>query len=361
MYTVVQYRVYVHHVCNAVRYADKQKRDSDKEIMKVLQISSSNMEFFQEQVRILENKGVECDVVYATSKHTDKHGLGNGLHTTILNQLYGHNSLYYGARGLTFFPEVLTKSIKNQYDLIHINGGMVLPFAIAQPRRPIVATLWGDDLLSNRFYGLQKQITKTCVRRTSDVIVRSEEMAQELPCDSHIIPSGVDLDKFRTISRQKGIDLVGWDTEKKHILFPYNPAQSKKRYPLAKDVVDDLDSEMESDLELQTIHGVPHDRMYLYYNAADVLLLPSLREGSPNTVKEAMACNLPVVSTDVGDVKERLGPVQNCFVCDSDRELKYAIERVLDTNSRSNGRSYVEEVSLNSMGDRIISIYKNNL
>jgi len=72
------------------------------------------------------------------------------------------------------------------------------------------------------------------------------------------------------------------------------------------------------------------------FNAADVLLLTSDREGSPNTVKEAMACNLPVVATDVGDVRSRLDGVANSHVAaiDDDR-LADAVEAVLRRGQRS--------------------------
>lgn len=328
------------------------------ENMEVLQIASSEMEFFQEQIRILEEKGVECDVIYATSRSTDKHAGGDGLKSKLFNSVYGHNPAYYALRGATFQPEVFWSSISDDYDLVHVNSGMVSPIGLLQAERPIVLTLWGDDLLGDRLYGYQSSITKQCAKRYAARIVRSQEMENELPCDAHIIPSGVDLEKFSPVAREEALTEVGWETGKKHVMFPYHPSQSKKRYPVAKEIVEDVNDRVDDHVQLQTVHGVPHERMNLYYSAADALILPSLREGSPNTVKEAMACNLPIVSTDVGDVQERVGPVKNSFACEVRTEMADKLHEIVESDDRSDGREYVEQVSLDTMGDRIISIYE---
>jgi teichuronic acid biosynthesis glycosyltransferase TuaC len=325
--------------------------------MKTLQISSSGMPFFHEQVRILRQNGVDCDVLYTQPLWKDGYqNLGR-----ITSRLHGHNAAYYALRALRLYPRILHKSLTESYDVVHINGGMVAPLGFLQHQRPIVLTLWGDDLLSDRLNGHQSEITKRCAERSDEVIVRSEEMAQALTCKPHIIPSGTDLSRFRPIDRADACRTVGWDDDRAHVVFPYPKSRTKKRYPVAKEVVEEADARIDRPVDLQVIRGVSHEEMNLYYNAADALLLPSLREGSPNTVKEAMACNLPVVSTDVGDVRERLGPVANSYVCAEDSELVEALCMVLESGERSNGREFVEEVSLERMGERIIEIYESLL
>jgi len=107
---------------------------------------------------------------------------------------------------------------------------------------------------------------------------------------------------------------------------------------------------------------VDHDRVYLYMNAADVLLLTSRREGSPNTVKEALACNLPVVSTDVGDVRTQLDGVSPSAVCDGDRELVDELVDVLDAGERPDSHEKVQrEMSIDRMGERILDVYESAL
>lgn len=323
--------------------------------MKVLQITGSGMEFFHEQVRILGEMGVDCDVRYShdlRGKHRDDGPL---------RVISGHNPLYYAVRASSLYPKILRASLTEEYDVVHVNSGMVAPMGLLQPQRPVVLTLWGDDLLGDRLAGFQPEITKFCARHSDRVIVRSQEMRDALPCDAAIVPSGVDMSKFRPLDRDEARDAVGWDRGVRHVLFPYPSQREKKRYPVAKRTVEAVDRSFDGRVRLQQVYDADHDEMPLYYNAADVLLLPSLREGSPNTVKEAMACNLPVVSTDVGDVRERLGPVANSYVCSDDSELVDALLAVLESGGRSDGRDHVAEVGLQRMGERIVDMYESLL
>lgn len=336
---------------------------SDGSQLDVLQIASSQMEFYKDQVRILEEQGVSCDsLTYPPDPgHTEGEQRRKRIHEGWLRELYGHNALYYAYRAADFYPHILKTAMRNEYDIVHLNSGMIAPLGLLQPERPLVLTLWGDDLLGDRLGGYQPAITKFCAKRCDRIIVRSEEMREALPCDAEVIPSGIDMKKFRPVDRTKARETIGWETDSRHVLFPYPKKQDKKRYPVAKRIVERVNSQFDDRVTLQVVKNVPHEKMYLYYNAADALLLPSLREGSPNTVKEAMACNVPVISTDVGDVATRLGPVENSYVCSSDDALEDALVSVLETGDRSDGRGYVEELSLERMGERLISIYESVL
>ncbi len=320
--------------------------------MKTLQIASTNSEFFTEQVRKLEELGIDCDVIYATSRSSDNHKSSSRTINKIYNSIYGHNLPYYVTRSATFHPKLIAEIRKNDYDVIHVNSGMVAPFGLLQPQRPVVTTLWGDDLLGNRLYGCVPKITKYCASKSDSVFVRSKEMKKELDCEATILPSGVDMDKFRPIDNMKAKEKLGWDN-KTSVLFPYPKSQDKKRYPLARKIVNKANRKSEYDIVLKQVSGVPHENMYVYYSAADVLLLPSLREGSPNTVKEAMACNLPVVTTDVGDVKKRLSNTNPSAVCQNDNQLAGELISVISKQSRSNGRGNVNEVGWENIAQKI--------
>jgi glycosyltransferase involved in cell wall biosynthesis len=95
-------------------------------------------------------------------------------------------------------------------------------------------------------------------------------------------------------------------------------------------------------------------------NACDAMVFTSRQEGSPNVVKEALACNLPVVSVPVGDVPERLRGVEGCELCADDRPetIAAALERVLRRGGRCNGREAVTALSENLMAQRVIAIYR---
>jgi len=256
---------------------------------------------------------------------------------------------------LKLYPNVLKQSL-NSYDVVHANFGLIGPFALAQPNRPIILSLWGSDL-----NGKVGQLSKFCAKYCDEIIVMSEEMKTKLGRDAHVIPHGIEMTQFKPMSQVESQKAVGWDSEKAHVLFPYNPSREVKNYPLAERVVKTVQNNVSKPVELQVVYRVAHDDVPLYMNAADCLLLTSRREGFPNAVKEAMACNLPVVSTNVGGVRNRLEPVENSYVCASESELASRLAGVLVNGQRSNGREHAKELSLAKMADDIIDVYEQAL
>jgi glycosyltransferase involved in cell wall biosynthesis len=108
---------------------------------------------------------------------------------------------------------------------------------------------------------------------------------------------------------------------------------------------------------LRSLDGVPHDAVPTWLNAADAVLLTSAHEGSPNVVKEALACNVPVVSVDVGDVRERLTGIEGCSVVSPEPEdLAGALERALE-HGRIDGRERVGSLSTASAAAKLCGIY----
>jgi glycosyltransferase involved in cell wall biosynthesis len=109
--------------------------------------------------------------------------------------------------------------------------------------------------------------------------------------------------------------------------------------------------------------SVPHADIPLYMSACDALVFTSMQEGSPNVVKEALACDLPVVSVAVGDVAERLRGVEGCELC-ADEEpgtIAAALERVLRRGGRVEGRAAVQHLDERVITDKVIGIYENVL
>ncbi len=242
---------------------------------------------------------------------------------------------------------------RNGYDLIHANYGLTAPPAVAQPWLPSVVSLWGSDLLGK--YG---RVGSLCARCADEVVVMSPQMAEALSTDSHVIPHGIDLDRFQPQPQSAAQRKLGWDPEVNHLLFPYPPTRTVKDYPRAERIVEAVDKRGGHPVELHSVSGVPHERVAVYMNAADVLLLTSTREGSPNSVKEALACNLPVVATDVGDVRERLTDVSPSAVSDDDEELISAVGDILSADTRSNGREIVADISHGRQVERLIRVYE---
>jgi glycosyltransferase involved in cell wall biosynthesis len=179
-------------------------------------------------------------------------------------------------------------------------------------------------------------------------------MKPALDCEHTVVPFGIDLDRFRPIPRARARERLGWRPDERVVLFPYDPGRPEKDHPRARRVVAAADA----DARLRVVTGVPYGEMALYLNASDALLLTSTRESGPMVVKEAAACNVPVVATDVGFVSETLDGVSNSHVGTSDGELAAALDRVLEGPARSDGRETLDGIGLDRMGERLEAVYE---
>lgn len=305
-------------------------------------VTNPDATFFTQQLDVLTDHDVTSETVSVP-----------GMRFSPNNDSPGRSVWDY----IHFYIQVLRQAT-NDYDLVHANYGLTAPAALAQPKRPVVVSLWGSDLLGDLGF-----VSRWCARRADAVIVMSPQMAESLEeVDAHVIPHGVDMALFRPFDQSTARDRVNWREDAAHVLFPYGKDRPVKNFPRAARIVDGVQQRLgDDDVVLHSIQDVTHSDMPDYMNAADALLLTSSREGSPNSVKEAMACNLPVVSTDVGDVAERLAGVSPSFVCQTDDELIEGLETVLRQRVRSNGRAHVRELGLDRMGERIASVYDSVL
>jgi glycosyltransferase involved in cell wall biosynthesis len=255
---------------------------------------------------------------------------------------------------------------KNRYDLIHAHFGLSGWVARCQFRVPVVVSFMGDDVLgrprrdgSITAYGRFLQVSSFLLARmVAASIVKSQQMKSNLRLASaEVIPNGVDLNAFRPIERSEARKVLGLDPAKKYVLFPYDPAEQRKRYDLIQAAVAEAQAGDPS-IEILHVRGVPRDRMPLYMNAADVLVLASIFEGSPNAVKEAMAVNLPVVAVDVGDVGELIGHTEGCFMVP--REVKPMAGKIAEAcrrAERTRGREAIARLSIEKVAERVVEVY----
>lgn len=255
---------------------------------------------------------------------------------------------------------------RRAWDLVHAQWAQsaltCLPAGL-----PLVVTFRGSDALG--IPGRRRTLPGWVLQRVgwvvariaSEAIVVAERMVDLLPRRKyHVIPSGIDLDLFQPRPREEACARLGLNPARRHILFAAAPGNPVKRYSLARAAFDSLDSRYRA--ELVVASGVHPDVMPFYMNACDVLLLTSQQEGSPNVVKEALACNLPVVSTDVGDVAERIRNVDGCEICDSQPQaLASSLARVLDAGKRVSGRNAVRQLDESLLTRKVIGVYERAL
>ena len=258
-----------------------------------------------------------------------------------------------------------------RYDLVHAQFGQ--SGLLALPKRlPLVVTFRGSDLLGivsdgNGRYTWKGRVlqgvSRLVARHADAVIVVSEPMKRCLPPSvlAAVIPSGLDLELFRPLPRDEARRSLNLRLDRRYVLFVGKPTQARKRAALARRAVELL--ERSCPAELITAWGVPHQDVPLYMNACDALVCTSMQEGSPNVVKEALACDTPVVSVPVGDVPTRLAGIEGCELCADDRPetIAAALARVLRRGQRVRGRATVAGLDEALLTQQVIAIYRSVL
>lgn len=255
-----------------------------------------------------------------------------------------------------------------RYHLIHAHTGHSGVLACLQLRYPVVMSYAGYDLdvRLGDAETLRRTVERFVFRWLSLLIAasiaKSARGARHLPPGgkqrNFVVTNGVDRDLFRPRPRADARAALGWDHDDPVVLFAADPLRWEKRFALCEAAVVVARSTV-PELRLEVAAQVPPDEMALWYCAADTLLLTSTQEHSPNVVKEAMACDLPVVSVDVGDVPEVVDEAQLCRVCKPEPSVLAAgiVDVVRASPVRSDGRQKTEWLSLPAISARLLEVY----
>lgn len=255
-----------------------------------------------------------------------------------------------------------------QYDAIHAHHGQSGLVALSQRQRPVVVTFHGSDLqgirdargrVTSLGYVL-RFASRLVASQANAVILVSTYLADKLPrgVKYQLIPAGIDTELFYPAPMAEARMSLDLSLENRLVLFVGDPARTEKRYWMAEQVVHNLPAEVNARLVIAD--HIPHDQMPIFMNACDALLVTSSTEGSPNAVKEALACNLPVVATDVGDIRQRISSIEGCHICDIDNPgmLVNVLEDVLRKRGRVNGRPSVLDLDERVLIKQVIGIYR---
>jgi teichuronic acid biosynthesis glycosyltransferase TuaC len=265
-----------------------------------------------------------------------------------------NQSFYIPAHGLTFGKLLksvveLRKAVRQfNPDIIHVQYGMIYAFIAAFTNlRPLVITFHGSDLNTLPGESFRKKFQKKflsnlAVLRAKEVICVSDGVRKNLwwkSKNANIIPLGIDLHEFRPMDRAAARRQLQWSEEEVVVLFNANNPVIK-RLDMAEQTMT-IVKESIPGARLEVLYGKQDNSKLVpvLLNASNCLLLCSDSEGSPTMVKEALACDLPVVGVDVGDVKLRLEGVQPSRVVEREpHALARAIIEVVKADRPSNGR-----------------------
>ena len=209
-----------------------------------------------------------------------------------------------------------------------------------------------------------KFVTTFIVKRVDYLIVKSINLGKQIKSKSpiEVIPNGVDFDFFKPEKREIARKRLELNNDDFVVLFLGNPLETRKNIKLAKESLELLQSNAKCKVTFLNPYGIAPSEIVTYMNSADVLLLTSFWEGSPNVIKEAMACNLPIISTDVGDVKNVIAGAHNCFIISFDKgSIVDKLSIVKNNRERSNGREKIRHLSDEIIAKRISNIYEKIL
>jgi glycosyltransferase involved in cell wall biosynthesis len=254
------------------------------------------------------------------------------------------------------------KISNSKYDIIHIHFGLSGFFLLFNPflKTPIVTTLHSADIdiiKSNQFF---VWVSKQVVKKSKKVFYLNDKMLEILETQKGkliYLPCGVNTDDFykEQISSKKDELIIG---------FPANKMRPEKNYLLFEEIIKTLQGQLGIKISVVEFHNKNRREVRESLNLIDLLLMTSLSEGSPQIVKEALSCDTPVISSNVGDVKKILEGVDNCYLVDSFESLDYIepIMKIIKNKSlkvRSTGRQQIFRLKLDekSISERIYLEY----
>ena len=262
-----------------------------------------------------------------------------------------------GIKGYLSELKSLKKKISDfQPNIIHAHYGLVGLLVNLQRKVPVVTTYHGSDI--NEKHNRRYSLLSTWLSKWN--IFVSEKQTEKLNIKSKfsVIPCGADTNVFYPKDKTECRKQLGFDENKIYILFSKAFQLQVKNYPLAKAAVDKIEN-----AELIELIGYFREEVNLLMNACDVALMTSFNEGSPQFIKEAMATNCPIVSTDVGDVRQVIDGVENCYIStynadDVAEKIKLCLS-AKERNSKAREK-IMENYSLEKIAEKIKTIYEQN-
>lgn len=264
-------------------------------------------------------------------------------------------------KGITGYLRCLKELRKvlhqENYHCIHAHFTFSSLLANFQRKVPVITTFHGSDInvLKNRLISFVVAIlSKKNVYVSQNLLNKS---LLKLSYKSFVIPCGVNFEIFTPQAKIINREVFNLSNEKKYILFSSSFDNTVKNYPLAKKALDYINDDA---IEILPLKNYSRQQVSALMNVVDLALMTSFTEGSPQFIKEAIACNCPVVCTDVGDVKDVIAKVEGCFLTSFDyRDVAANILKGLAYGQLKNGKEQISSFDNNLIAQKIQNIYKS--
>lgn len=247
---------------------------------------------------------------------------------------------------------------RERFDVVHAHFGLTAWPALAVPARVRALTVHGTDVRHPR-----TRVATAAVLPAIDLLAAvSTSLAQELPCPAArrralVLPCGVDIERFHPIPRADARAELGLDAERPYVLFAADPMRAEKRHDRA------LALAQAAGVALLTLGAVEPERVPLWVNAANAVLVPSEREGFGLAVLEALACDVPVLATPVGIHRDALEQVPGtlCAPFELERWRSVLEAHLREPDPRVAGRASASRFSATAMAARVAGAWHDAL
>ena len=243
-------------------------------------------------------------------------------------------------------------------DVVHAHFSLSALPALAVRARVRGVTLHGTDVRHPR----TRVLTRAVLPFMDLIVAVSEPLAAQLPgraarARARVIPAGVDVDRFAPLPRSAARQALGLDPREPQLLFPADPARPGKGYELARALADAVQT------PLLTLGGVDPERVPLFVNAANAVLVPSAAEGFGLAALEALACQVPVLATPVGIHPAALDGIHGtlCAAFDLQRWRQALTPHLAASDPRVRGRERACEYSSTRMAQELAKAWRRAL
>ncbi|MBN2396660.1 MAG: glycosyltransferase family 4 protein [Candidatus Atribacteria bacterium] len=308
--------------------------------MKILIVCSGNFNlsfeisqaFIYDQIQALKKLGVEIDLF-----------LVKGM----------------GMKGYVKNLKALKKKIKtNNYTLVHAHGGLSGLLSNLQRMLPVITTFHGTDI-NNPKLRLFSSLAHLLNYKSIFVSTALRNKVKFFTKKQYVIPCGVDFSLFHPMDKNHVKKELGLSENKKYILFSSSFENSNKNYPLLHEA---LKINPNDQIEVIELKNYTRKEVVKLMNAVDICTMTSFMEGSPQFIKEAMACNCPIVSTDVGDVKDIIKHTDGCYLTTfSAKDVALKIDKALNFGKKTNGREHLKNFDNELIAQKLFQVYQKTI
>ena len=271
---------------------------------------------------------------------------------------------FFGLQGKGFrgylhnVPQLKQKIREFRPDIIHAHYGLSGLFANLQREIPVVTTYHGSDINDKSALPFSKMAIRLSgwnifVSRKIIEIAKPKKNYSLLPC-------GIDLHELQQMNKSEARQRMNLEANKRYVLFSGAFDNEVKNSPLARKAMEEL---CDPSVVLLELKGYSREEVTLLMCAVDALLMTSFTEGSPQVIKEALACGCPIVSVDVGDVKERIDGVDGCYVAETRHatELASLLQNAMGFEGKTKGRERVisDELDNRLVAQQLVKIFRS--